>query len=197
MNPVQSLKLTPLDRVLVRQSVYERDRCGLWEDWRYFQTTLPDGRLLVATPGGSKDAIAWDQVESIEKREPLTVRAKAKHQFSIPFEAMTDWYPATVLGAVFKTDGGLSGFEIQLDNGDVWGSATGLVIHHDDFANIETQAQRGLMPVSQPFSCTTARAAGKAAVQERTARNKIHQLIYRRAIKTNPAIDRHNKEYRP
>lgn len=188
MNPLLSLHLTPLDRVLIRQSVQEARLYGVWEEWGYFVSFTKDGHLTVANTVGHTRIRQWHEVESIEKREPIIVRALTSEGFcnrlsseqernALPIE----WHRATVIMAQANRHGHIDSFHISMDDGHVWTNADAGVIHADDFKMLMGIANRGVMPVSTSKRGGGADAKGQAGLDARRAR-RIIDAAWQRAL---------------
>lgn len=185
MNVLTVLGLTALDRVLIGQSEVEARLYGRWENWCYFQGYMPDGRLLVATPAGNTRLVAAGEVESIEKREPVRVRAISKAAWmersacAREKRAYTEpWELATVLMAVYNSASHtLSSFRIRMANGDEYGCAQFGTIHPDDFAALKGRATRKDMPVCHGWRAS-AEARGTAGHAERKAIRAVERFFF-------------------
>lgn len=184
MNPLTAMALTPLDRVLVAQDMATLRRYGHTDCWYYFVGYTSDGQLEVARPGGSVRTIHWHQVESIEKREPVIVRALSNKGFCNKLAADSarkpftpEWHPAMVIMANIGIRGQVEGFRLRLTNGDEWSNASRAIIHDDDYSFLNSIANRGEMPVYTWGHKHDANAAEQAGLDARQAKTIIKKFF--------------------
>lgn len=126
---------------------------GSWDDWAYFLAHEPDGRLQVANISHTR-IDSWDQVESIEKRKPVTVRALTEKTSAVSQHGRRSarcLAPEYVIAEVLMGRKNLCGytdsFHPRYAGGKEFGSASGAIIHHDDMCQMRATANRGVMPV--------------------------------------------------
>lgn len=186
MNPIAALGLTPLDRVMIAKTPQEARMYGLWEDWGYFVGYEPNGSLCVANTIGNTNVYDWHQVESIEKREPIVVRALSKEGFCKklglrPHEVdnfVPEWHAATVIMASqHSRSGRIDGFQIRYVDGTEFGSAGKGIIHPDDYDRLLPLANRAYMPVNTSKRGRGAEARGQARLDERKAQKVIAKFL--------------------
>jgi hypothetical protein len=94
----------------------------------------------VATTIGHTRIYSWDQAESIEKREPITVRALTGKNF-LQYRSTDggrrgvyapEYATAEVLMGRENLRSHLDGFHIRYAAGKKFGSANGAIIHHEE-----------------------------------------------------------------
>jgi hypothetical protein len=184
-NPASLLKLTTLDRVLLRQGIVETRLYGAWEDWAYFLAYEPDGRLKVANSIGHTRIYAWDQLESIEKRVPITVQALTEQSFLQCLRTnggrcgayVPDYAPAEVLMGCENLRGHLDSFHIRHADGREFSNADEAIIHRDDMRRLRAMVNRGVMPVSFGKRGRGADAKGQAGLDARRAKKVVTQFL--------------------
>lgn len=184
-NPVLALNLTTLDRVLIRQTPREQRLYGAWEDWCYFLAYKEGGRIEVANTIGYTCIHTWDQVESIEKREPFRVRALTERSFLAALrtdygrrgEYVPEYATAEVLMGRQNLRGHLDGFHIRFADGKQYTNASGATIHDEDMHRLRSTVSRSVMPVSTSKRGKSAEARGQARLDERRAQKVVKQFL--------------------
>lgn len=198
-NPAALLHLTSLDRVLIRQNAIEARLYGLWEDWSYFINYEPDGRLNVANTIGHTRIYAWDQIESIEKRTPITVKALTEKSFlkflSTNGGRRGDYTPeyatAEILMGRENLHGHLNSFHIRYADGKEFSSADAAIIHEDDIGRLRATANRSVMPICTFKRGRGADAKGQAGLDARRA-NKVVRQFFTAALAGKKASTEHD-----
>jgi len=198
-NAVLARRLTTLDCVLIRQAPQEQRMYGAWEDWCYFLSYEEDGGIQVANTIGYTRIYSWDQVESIEKREPITVRALTEKNFLQYLStdggrrgAYTPEYAVVeVLMGRENLRGHIDGFHIRYADGKEFGSASASIIHHEGMCRLRATVNRGVMPVCTSKRGRGAEAKGEAGLDARRAKKVITQFLAAALAGKNPSTE-HN-----
>lgn len=184
-NPASLLQLTSLDRVLIRQDAIEARLYGPWEDWAYFINYEADGRLNVANTIGHTRIYAWDQIESIEKRAPITVKALTKESFLRSLstdggrlgEYTPEYATAEILMGRENLRGHLDSFHIRYADDKEFGAANAAIIHEDDIGRLRATANRAVMPICTFKRGRGADAKGQAGLDARRAKKVVRQFF--------------------
>lgn len=168
MNLVAVMGLRPLDRVQVNsRAVLAEFRIEQWRrteadlPWWFFQRQLPDGRLVVRSPGGFCSTIEPTDVCDVLLQEPVRVRAMPRKTFlarlSQPLSDRGrppeggDYAPASVLYVVRDRWRRIDQVFVQFDDDALNDSDTyAAPIHGQDLAGLDAVATRVPMPVVSP-----------------------------------------------